>query len=465
MIESESLEMLRRLLIPSIVLIDSSSTCGDLALDRLGRRARERRGDHHHRELDARPEIDAEPGNRDDAQHDQGADQHHGEDGAPDRGVGDLHDAGLPGAATTRTGMPGAISRAAVPTITVAVRFEPRQHLGVVLGDDAEPARRWPRARPSRTTSTRVPPSSLRTAARGTSIDVALRPGHDVDAREDPRLERVIRIGNEHLHAVGARLRIDRVAHRAHRGLDRLRQALDVDERGIAHLHDRELALGDVRLGLELGRLLEHDHDRLGLHERRGALVDQTLRDRAAEGRDDQRLLQVVAREGDALGGLPLVRLRDGDLRAQAFELLGRDDVAAAQRVAAREVGLDLRALGARDVQHRRGLAQRHLVGSAVDLEERSAGLDAVAVVHEDLLDASADLRADPALATGPQAAGGGDPLEDRAAPHAGRGHLDDRLGGSELRLARGRRGHRAGSGAPCGLQPSQVIANEHRYE
>ena len=201
-----------------------------------------------------------------------------------------------------------------------------------------------------------------------------------------------------------------------------------MDERRVAHLHDRELALGDVRLGLEHVRLLEHDHDRLGLHERGGALVDQPLRDRAAEGRDDQRLLQVVAREGHALGRLPLVRLRDGDLRAHAFELLGRDDVAAAQRVAAREVGLDLGALGVRDVQHRHRLAQRHLVGPAVDLEQRGAGVDAVSVVHEDLLDASADLRSDAALAPRAQAAGGRDALEDRPAPHAGRGHVDDGL-------------------------------------
>jgi hypothetical protein len=98
----------------------------------------------------------------------------------------------------------------------------------------------------------------------------------------------------------------------------------------------------------------------------------------------------------------------------------------------AREVGLDLASLGPRVVGGRLRLAQRHLVRLGVDLEQRGARVDVVALVDEHALDPPLDLGADLALAAGDQGARRLDALHDRAAPH---GHgLDRDLGRRERR-------------------------------
>ena len=69
-------------------------------------------------------------------------------------------------------------------------------------------------------------PSSVRIASRGTQQHVGLGGGQDLHLGEDTRLETVVGIGHPHLHQVGARRRIDRVAHRPTRSWQSARQRL-----------------------------------------------------------------------------------------------------------------------------------------------------------------------------------------------------------------------------------------------
>ena len=62
--------------IPLIVLTAFLDLVGDLGLDLLGRGARLHGRDHDGREVDLRKAIDAEPGEREDADHGQRQDEH-----------------------------------------------------------------------------------------------------------------------------------------------------------------------------------------------------------------------------------------------------------------------------------------------------------------------------------------------------------------------------------------------------
>ena len=132
---------------------------------------------------------------------------------------------------------------------------------------------------------------------------------------------------------------------------------------------------------LQLGRLLQHHDDRLRLHQRRRALVGQTLGDRARVGSRHDGPFEIVPRQLDGLGRLALVRLRDGERRAQA---LAPPDATAGSRDGAPRRGRRSAAIcrlsACATSSPRRRLAERHLEGGAIDLEERRARLDAVAL-------------------------------------------------------------------------------------
>ena len=67
--------------------------------------------------------------------------------------------------------------------------------------------------------------------------------------------------------------------------LDRQRQAVDVQQHDVAHPNRREVGLGNGCDGFEHADLLEHQDDRLGLNQGRGALVYPTPGNRSVERR------------------------------------------------------------------------------------------------------------------------------------------------------------------------------------
>jgi hypothetical protein len=115
---------------------------------------------------------------------------------------------------------------------------------------------------------------------------------------------------------------IDGVAHRGDPSLDRRGDALDPDERRVAEVDERHLALRNRALGFQLGGLLENDDDRLRLEQGRGSFVRQALRHRSGKGSQDSGPLQVVARQRHRLGGLSFARFRYRQAGTQAFDLL-----------------------------------------------------------------------------------------------------------------------------------------------
>jgi len=128
---------------------------GDGAFDGFGRGTLEDRGNDDHRKFDTRPQVDSESRNRHESQHSQCADEHHREYGAANRDVGELHLAGSPCVGTTRTRMPGAISRAAAPTMIESRSVTP-DNTSARLSSTRPSSTRTGTALPSRTTSTRV---------------------------------------------------------------------------------------------------------------------------------------------------------------------------------------------------------------------------------------------------------------------------------------------------------------------
>src|SRR5271157_695208 len=139
----------------------------ELALYGLWGGALQHRHHGHHGKLDAGHEVDAEPRDRHETEHDECADEHHGEDRPPNRRVGELH-VEEPPAGWARTRIPGAIVRAASPTITSVPASSPE--ITSTASSVAMPMRTGTgTARPSRTVKTRVSPSSVRTASGGIS--------------------------------------------------------------------------------------------------------------------------------------------------------------------------------------------------------------------------------------------------------------------------------------------------------
>ncbi len=138
---------------PSMVLIDSSRTCVTSRSTVSGAAPSSTRGDGDDRELDAREEVDAQARHRDDARARPG--RRSASRRRPGAGSRRRRASRSPAVAaaprTTRTRMPGAIWRAASSDDHRAVDAQPGEHLGLVLGDDAErhraPASRGRRAR------------------------------------------------------------------------------------------------------------------------------------------------------------------------------------------------------------------------------------------------------------------------------------------------------------------------------
>ncbi len=236
-------------------------------------------------------------------------------------------------------------------------------------------------------------------------------------------------------HGVGAARRIDRVADRLHLGLDRRGESLDVDQRRIADAHQRELALGNRRPRFELAALLQHD-----ARSSAAARARWCPRRRAAPRSSRRRAPSTSVRSSlccaSATASHGLRARRRAPPRAPSRA--ARSAAAAmmfcccSSRARARSASI-WRARRARVRARACAWRRRHLVGLAVDLEERGARLDAVAFVDEDAVDAALDLGADLALALGLERARRLDALEDRAAPHGDGVDLDLRFGGRAL--------------------------------
>jgi hypothetical protein len=293
----------------------------------------------------------------------------------------------------------------------------------------------------------------------------------DLHPGEHAGLQEALGVRDRQAHAVGARGRIDRVAHRGDLRFERRREALDVDARGVPGAHQEQLALRDRGARLEHVVLLEQQHDGLRLDERRGALVGETRRHGARIGRTHLRLHQAVIGQRHGFRGPPLLGARHRERRRQLLDGLLREDGLRAERASPSQVGLELAALRDRQLEPRLGLAQREAVRLRVDLEEQRARLDPVAFVDVDAQQRALHLGADAALAARLQGAGRRDRGVDGAAPHRARLDLElrrrIRLGGRAGGMRAGARAgdseRSQGHGAPqdpdgCPIPPQRLL-------
>ena len=423
-----------------------------LALDGLRRGALQHRGDGDDGELDAREEVEPQARNGDRRRaRTRPPISITANTGRRMEVSGSLMRPSSGGA--TRTRMPGAMAARGVaddrprrPTPT------PREHLGGVLRDDARPRpARPPRGRRARQ-QTRVRPSSVRTASRGTSSASGLARGRISTWANTPGLERVVGVRDRHLDQVGAGGGIDGVADRRDRGLG----SAAVPRRGPApRRRPAPAPAGSPGIAARASSSPVSCRTMTMVCGCTRAVVPSSARRAAIEpayGARTMRALEVVTRQRHAPRCACRSRARaTASEVVEALDLLLRDDVAGAAECARAPSSASIWPRSRRrQIEPGLGPAQRHLVGRGVDLEERRAGLHPIALGDKDAHDAPLHLGPDLTLAARLERSRGADLLRDRRAMSRGSLDVDDGLDRFARHRGDGRRFTRAGEPGNC---------------